>query len=129
MLGLLNSKAIGYWISNTGDKSKQTLFPRITMAALKRIPIPTSSPEDRKSISEIAAKIIAAKKENPMADMSTLEAKIDQSVYKMYNLTPHDTAVIESATNSASKEVQKAKGRRIIKPQSESVLTDDEGLD
>jgi hypothetical protein len=40
ILGILNSKLIGFYVSNVGDKSKQELFPRITMNTLKKIPIP-----------------------------------------------------------------------------------------
>lgn len=39
LLAILNSKLIGYFVRNTGDKSKQILFPRITMRTIKSLPI------------------------------------------------------------------------------------------
>lgn len=43
ILSILNSKLIGFFVLNIGDKSKQELFPRITMSTLKKIPIPIIS--------------------------------------------------------------------------------------
>ena len=35
----LSSLLIGYWVNNSGDKSKQRLFPRITKNTIKKVPI------------------------------------------------------------------------------------------
>jgi len=35
------------------------------------------------------------KKENPDADISTLEAEIDPLVYKPYNFTPEEIKIVE----------------------------------
>jgi len=40
-------------------------------------------------------KIQAQKKENPEADVTELEAEIDQLVYKLYDLTAEDVGIIE----------------------------------
>lgn len=42
---------------------------------------------------------IPAKKVNPQADTSDLEHQIDQLVYKLYNLTPDEIAVIGGSNN------------------------------
>lgn len=42
-LAILNSSLIGYWVLRSGDKSKQKLFPRITMNTIKRIPVKIQS--------------------------------------------------------------------------------------
>ena len=36
---ILSSLLVGFWISNTGDKSKQRLFPRITKGVIDRMPV------------------------------------------------------------------------------------------
>lgn len=41
--------------------------------------------------------IIAAKKTDPDADTSTLESEIDKLVYRLYDLTPEEIAVVESS--------------------------------
>ena len=38
-LALLNSRLFGFWVSGSGDKSKQKLFPRITMNTIRKLPI------------------------------------------------------------------------------------------
>ena len=42
--------------------------------------------------------ILSLKKENPYADTSALEAKIDQLVYQLYGLTDEEIAIIENST-------------------------------
>ena len=39
-------------------------------------------------------KILALKKKNPDADVSALEAEIDQLVYKLYDLTESEIAIV-----------------------------------
>jgi hypothetical protein len=96
LLGMLNSRAVGFWIANEGDKAKQNLFPRITMAAIKRLPIPTASwNEACKTIAVLVDRILAAKKANPAADISALESEIDALVYQLYGLTEEEIKVVE----------------------------------
>ena len=60
--------------------------------------IPIKQPSSVKEISEIEArveKILALKKENPAADVSALEAEIDELVYKLYDLTPEEIKIVE----------------------------------
>lgn len=42
-------------------------------------------------------RILAAKKADPNADTSALEAEIDKLVYRLYDLTPEEIAVVESS--------------------------------
>ena len=51
--------------------------------------------------------ILAAKKADPDADDSTLEAEIDQFVYSLYGLTRGEIAIIEESLRerAASREV------------------------
>ena len=41
--------------------------------------------------------ILAAKKADPSADVSALEAEIDQLVYSLYGLTREEIAIIEES--------------------------------
>jgi len=49
------------------------------------------------SIAQIASQIADQKKQNPDADVSALEAAINAEVYKLYNLTEAEIAIIEQA--------------------------------
>ncbi|MBT3960662.1 MAG: hypothetical protein HOE96_02180 [Candidatus Marinimicrobia bacterium] len=42
-------------------------------------------------------KILTAKKANPQAETSTLEAEIDQMVYALYGLTEAEIAIVEES--------------------------------
>jgi len=39
--------------------------------------------------------ILTAKQKDPDTDTSALESQIDQMVYKLYNLTPEEIAIVE----------------------------------
>jgi len=85
---------VGYFVSNVGDKSKQELFPRITMNTLKKIPIYNTSNEQQQPIITLVNQILSAKKENPTADTTELEREIDRLVYDLYSLTEEEIEII-----------------------------------
>lgn len=135
LLSILNSRLVGFWIANSGEKTNQNLFPRVSMASLKAIPLPCVSSSNDWIMSEVASKIVAAKKADPNADTSALEAEIDQLVYKLYDLTPEEIAIVEgrgeAAKTSAAKDVtEKAQAPRKVKQTKPSLKTrDDEWMD
>lgn len=45
LLGILNSKLIGFYIHKTTEKGKQKLFPRISLTSVRNIPIPYKKDE------------------------------------------------------------------------------------
>lgn len=49
----------------------------------------------QRQVSDLVNRILAAKKRDPNADMSALEAEIDQLVYWLYDLTPEQIAAVE----------------------------------
>ena len=93
LLAVLNSKAVGYYISTFGDKSNQALFPRVSMKMLKQIPIPKTSLLQQKKLDLLVEEVISQKKDNN--DTSLLEHQIDKLVYQLYNLNPEEIAIIE----------------------------------
>ena len=98
LLALLNSSVIGFFVKNTGDKSKQILFPRITMRTLKSLPIPTASNANKSiinAIEHLATELISIKKMDKHIDTIREEKDIDQLVYQLYELTPEEIAIIE----------------------------------
>ena len=46
----------------------------------------------------LVERIPAAKKRDPGADTTALEREIDQLVYKLYDLTPEEIAIVEEST-------------------------------
>jgi hypothetical protein len=95
VLGCLNSKVLQFYYQ-TKFKAETELFPKIRIIQARELPIPTISPTAQQPIISLVEKILSAKKENPTADTSALEAEIDKLVYVLYGLTEEDIAVIES---------------------------------
>lgn len=91
LLAILNSKAIGYYISSFGDKSKQTLFPRVSMKMLKQLPIPNNRNCDK--IVGLVDSIIESK--YTKKETSSLEQEIDHIVYHLYSLTYDEVLIID----------------------------------
>ena len=95
LLAVLNSKAIGYFISAFGDKSNQNLFPRVSMKMLKHLPIP--NPIDCQDIVVSMVKdIIALKKKGVKTFI--LESNIDRIMYHLFMLSYEDVLVIDPET-------------------------------
>ena len=97
ILGVLNSKAESFWFAHKFGKLQRGLFPQFKINELAIFPIPSTN--QQQPIIDLVDQILAAKKANPQADTSDLEHQIDQLVYKLYNLTPDEIAVIEGSNN------------------------------
>jgi len=91
---ILNSSLMNFWFKNIFVLTDK-LFPYVRKSQLDYIPIIKASIEQQQVIEDLVDKIMVIKKENPQTDTSTLEQKIDQQVYALYNLTPEEIAVIE----------------------------------
>lgn len=106
-------------------KTDTDFFPKIRIAQARQIPIPDVKQEQQKPIVDLVDQILAAKKQNPNADTSALEAKIDQLVYKLYGLTEEEIAVVENrGKEEATQKVEKS--RRIAKPKATQVIKPEE---
>lgn len=70
-----------------------------------KIPIPKISHKEQHPIIVLVDQILTAKQQHPLlhrfdkgdfnADTLVLEKKIDQMVYKLYDLTPEEIAIVE----------------------------------
>ena len=63
----------------------------------KKLPIPDATPEQQAPIVVLVDRILAAKKQDPNADISALEQETDRLVRGLYDLTPEEIAQIEGA--------------------------------
>ena len=104
ILSILNSKAVGYYIASFGDKSKQTLFPRVSMKMLKQIPIPIATQEQQQSIVDMVNVILRTKEINPSVDTKDIENKIDSQVFHLYGLTYDEILIIDPETTITREE-------------------------
>lgn len=103
LVAVLNSKIIGFYVSTFGDKSRQVLFPRITMKTLKNIPFKISIIQQQ-LIVKLVNQILNAKQKNPLSETSELENQIDLILYKYYNLTYDEVKIIDPDFDLTEKE-------------------------
>lgn len=90
LCGLLNSKVLNFWYCN------KYRMPTIGIYELHSIPVKVS--DNQLPFIDLVDKILEAKKSNPQADTSVLEAEIDLMVYKLYGLTYDEVLTIDPKT-------------------------------
>ena len=93
LLAVLNSKMGNYLLKDSPRTGTGDLL--ISVQAMEPIRVPSPSQVEELPIINLIDRIIAAKKEDPNADTSALEAEIDQLVYKLYGLTEEEIAIVE----------------------------------
>ena len=89
ILGVLHSKVADYFIKNKLVTNPQA-FPQILMTDLQSLPIPNPSIEIHNSIKSLTEERL----ENNGNNKET-EAKIDQLIYQLYDLTEEEIKIVE----------------------------------
>ena len=95
LTGLLNSSLIAFWLHEHGKMQGENY--QVDKVPLMEIPLVVPTPEQDSPIVALVDEILATKKENPSADISALEEKIDNLVFDLYGLTPEERAVVLGA--------------------------------
>ncbi|MDD2217324.1 MAG: Eco57I restriction-modification methylase domain-containing protein [Eubacteriales bacterium] len=92
LLAIINSKYASVLLRNlrSGDY-------HIVPEYLRNLPIPIVPPKTQSEIGEIVTNILAAKKDDPHADISDLTSQIDCLVYKLYGLTEDEIKIVEES--------------------------------
>jgi len=90
---LLNSKLIAFWLKHKGKMQGNNY--QIDKEPLLAIPIYNPLVKEQPPFITIVEQILTAKKKDPNADTSALERHIDEMVYKLYDLTPEEIAIVE----------------------------------
>ncbi|MEK0338518.1 MAG: TaqI-like C-terminal specificity domain-containing protein, partial [Nitrosopumilus sp.] len=100
-LGVLNSKLINFIYRDISQEGGRVLA-QVKPQRIRALPIAMTGIEKRKPIEEIVDHILYITKDedylqnsNKQAKVKTLEREIDQLVYKLYDLTPEEIAIIE----------------------------------
>jgi len=90
LIGILNSKVVDFFLKNIASTRRGGYFEYKPVYVSKLPILPT------KKLAPLVTQILAAKKADPSADTSALEAEIDQLVYALYGLTAEEIALVES---------------------------------
>ncbi len=96
ILALLNSTLFSYWQVETSPKANRKLFPTLLMETVENFPIKNINKTEQQEFIDLVNKIMDAKKMKK--ESLNLESQIDQLVYKLYDLTEEEIAIIESSS-------------------------------
>jgi len=94
LTGILNSKCVDFFFNNIAATSGMGTTRWIN-AYVKQLPIPSATEAQQFQIEQLVEQIRAVKNKQPNSDVTTIEAKIDQLVYKLYDLTLDEIAIVE----------------------------------
>ena len=92
VLGVLNSNFMDFVFRHVNSNT------HVSAGELNSLPFPDSDDSTRHAIIDLVKQILSAKCVNPEADVTSLEKKIDQIVYLLYDLTPDEIAIVEENT-------------------------------
>ena len=95
LLAILNSRLAHFWLLHKGKLQGNLL--QIDKVPLMNIPVVATSIEQQNTIAALADKILCLKSKDPDSDTTDLENKIDQLVYKLYNLSPEEIKIVEGS--------------------------------
>ena len=90
LVGLLNSK-MAWWLISKYCTQIQNGY-QLIWKYFGKIPVPKTLPPE---LTALVEEILAAKKENPSADVSALEEKIDKLVFDLYDLTDEEREIVK----------------------------------
>jgi adenine-specific DNA-methyltransferase len=96
LLAILNSK-VSEWYFNLIGTTTGMGTNRWKKYKIELLPIKVPSAEQEKEIEGLVNQILSMKKQSSTADTTELENQIDQLVYQLYDLTPEEINIIETA--------------------------------
>ncbi len=95
IVALLNSKYINYIHRYLFLDIEKEVFQKVLIENAKQIPIKQIPEEAQEPFKEKVKQILELKKSDAKADTSELEKEIDQMVYRLYELTDEEIAIVE----------------------------------
>ncbi|MCG7849324.1 MAG: Eco57I restriction-modification methylase domain-containing protein [ANME-2 cluster archaeon] len=102
LLALLNSSIVSFYLKDAFSATGIDGGVNFSAPMVRDIPLPEISDEEIKILEEFANKIISITYSADYLDnlqkqsqVKTLENQIDQLVYKLYDLTPEETQIVE----------------------------------
>ena len=110
LCGILSSRLLSLFYKQRAVKSARLLFPKIVVRKLREFPYPRSMSESlRTTLWEAVAELVRVTKDVRLAEtpqplrhnsrrrLELLERRINDLVYKAFNLTIEEVALVEAA--------------------------------
>lgn len=94
LVALMNSKVVWLYLNQVASKLQGGALAMQSPYVLS-IPVPEMIASKTGELATLADRILSAKRADPQADTSALEAEVDVLVYGLYGLTEEEIAVVE----------------------------------
>jgi adenine-specific DNA-methyltransferase len=86
-----------FWLRHRGKMQGHNF--QVDKEPLLGLPLHVPTNKNQIPIIKLVNRILAAKRANPAADTTALEAEIDQLVYRLYGLTDDEIKIVEESVN------------------------------
>jgi hypothetical protein len=97
LTAILASKLISYLYLKISVVATKDDFRQTTLTELRRLPIPKIELAEQQPIIALVEQVLAQKQASPTHSTADLESAIDAAVYRLYELSAADIALIEAA--------------------------------
>ncbi len=97
LLGVLNSKFIGWYFRKKFQISDDDTFPQIMIRDIQQFVVPNETNTQTNKIENFVDQILIRKSQDNSADTTAIENQIDQLVYQLYELTDEEIKIIENS--------------------------------
>jgi type I restriction-modification system DNA methylase subunit len=91
LIALINSRLVNYYFKFYNQTN------HVPIGEIKQIPAPNFHTVKQEAFVSLVDSILSAKKRDPDADTTALEREIDRLVYKLYDLTREEIAIVEGS--------------------------------
>jgi hypothetical protein len=102
VLALLNSKLTSFYLAKAVFSDTTETSRVMDDCYLSKVPIMDLSMDEQENFAELVERILIAKINDTQADTSSLEDKIDQLIYRLYQLTEEEINIIEEVFKHAN---------------------------
>ena len=100
LLSILSTRLLA-WFFRYEKNEFDALFPKIRVAEFRNLPIPEITPKEQKSFIKLVDEILEKKKLGQ--ETEDLENEIDCLVYRLYDLTDEEIAIVEGNAEARTK--------------------------
>jgi len=98
LLAVLNSKIVWYFLKSI-CVIRSGGYIEVKPQYFEQIPVPNIANKTKLILLKLVEKVIDQKKRNQKADITDLEAQIDQLVFELYGLTEDEIRIVEGSFN------------------------------
>jgi type I restriction-modification system DNA methylase subunit len=98
ILAVLNSK-LANWFYKRRFTNSSKLTVNLSKEYVGQIPVKLPTESNQKTIERLVNRVLTAKARDATANTSALEKEIDDLVYKLYDLTPEEIAIVEESSH------------------------------